>query len=381
MSTVAFRLVTNVPATQIPEQSHWRFVASTLALAVVLLAAVAGFNAWMDTTGTLGTGQVDPIAALPRDRAAKVTLVERVDSPELVVLGSSRAKRLDPRELGPAGARGVNAAAVGADLLEARVLTRWLADRVSGERPFPHLVVGVDVEQFRSSSLRESGMLAVPEVADVAREEARADGDGDAPLLPLLDDLLLTWSATRTSIAAAFEREQLEREAARAAEDPNEITRTQPVDLFDGHGLLRSDARFAKASVRTAVAAQLPRELTVTVSDYQGRYRGFGAEPSADAFADFRAMIEIAREQGDTPLIYLTPMHPSVQAALRPLQREARRQAVLEFLRSEEAKGGFRFVDCSLDCVGDDPLLWSDGVHLTPAGARVLARELRTRVA
>jgi hypothetical protein len=358
---------------------HWRFVATTLAGIVVLLGAVAAFNAYVDTTGMLGTGKVDPLAALPRDRAAKVALLQKVDNPQVVVLGSSRSKRLRADEVLPDTTRGVNAAAVGADQLEARVMAAWMADRTSEARPFPHLVVGVDVEQFRGSSLRESGMLAVPAIADVARREARDSNDG--ALLPLLDDLLLTWDATHTSVDALRTRDEREREAARAAQDPNEVTRTQPVDEFDQHGMLRSDARFAKESFRRSVADGLPREVALTVSDYNARYASMGSELDADAVTDFTEMVDIANEQGDEPLVYLTPMHPSMQSAMQVHGREQRRAALVELLEELAADGRITFIDCSAACVPENPLLWSDGVHLTPLGAQRLARELHVRLA
>ena len=99
-----------------------------LGLTIAATAAIATFNLVVDPSAQLGTGLLDPIAAGPRDRVAKATLLDRAirtGRVDAVVLGSSRTKKVDPARLGVRD--GFNAAVVGGDLFEARVFAAWLA--------------------------------------------------------------------------------------------------------------------------------------------------------------------------------------------------------------------------------------------------------------
>lgn len=374
-------LATAEPApTHAPDdRSAWRFVAWTAATATTLLVLVAGFNLWVDATGTLGTGLVDPMAELPRDRRAKATLIERAGAPSLVVLGSSRSKRIDPRMLDADAANGVNAAAVASDMLEQRVMARWLAQRADAGHAFPHLVIGVDVEQWRHSSLRASGLLAVPQLADLARAEA-GDREGLADLAPQLDDLLLTWSATRTSIETLRSRDAAEREAREAATAEGEATATRDVDEFDERGILRSDRRLDTARARARLRRDVPIEMRAMITSYRQRYAEAGAEVDTEAERDFLTLVDIARNEGDVPTVYLTPMHPAMARALAAGGRTERHAHVRALLEKLAAEGRIRFADCSR-CLSADPGNWIDGVHLSPLGARRLASEVRRRLA
>lgn len=357
----------------------WRFIRWTIGVTVVVLAAIAGFNAWVDSTGTLGTGLVDPMAELPRDRRAKAALIERADDPGLVVLGSSRSKRIDPTKLDPAAVDGVNAAAVASDMLEQRVVGRWLAERAERGRPFPHLVIGVDVEQWRHSSLRSSGLLAVPQLADLARREAR-DRDSLLELAPQLDDLLLTWSATRTSIESLRSRDAAERKADDAAQAEDASTLTREVDEFDARGILHSDRRLTTPRGRAYLQRELPTELRATIASYERRYAEAGPDVDANAEHDFLELVDIATSRGDVPTVYLTPMHPAMARALDPHGRRERHAHVRELLHDLAAQGRIRFTDCT-NCLSSDPRFWVDGVHLSPVGATRLASVVRRRLA
>src|SRR6266705_7027316 len=74
-----------------PVQGDFRgYVVAFLACALVLVACVGAFNAAVDPYGTIGTNLVP--TAIESDRAAKITLVERLaQPPEILILGSSRS--------------------------------------------------------------------------------------------------------------------------------------------------------------------------------------------------------------------------------------------------------------------------------------------------
>lgn len=371
-------MLPGAPAIDLSEVASWRFVGWFAATLLALLIAVGGFNAWVDSTGTLGTGLVDPLAELPRDRKAKADLVEQAGSPTMVVLGSSRSKRLDPRWLDPQAETAVNAAAVASDMFEQRVMTKWLAQRVrTSGKPFPHIVMGVDVEQWRHSSLHESGLLGVPQLAELAKAESRHDSI--VSLAPKLGDLLFTWSATRSSVEALRERDAERVEAEEKSTDEESSTLTRDVDEFNEWGLLEEDARWKTTKGRRALQRALPDNMRQTIVDYRDRYRGSGASVGEDAADDFAALVKTANDNGDTPAIFLTPMHPSVAKSLAAEGRPDRHGAVLTILREYAADGKIDFFDCSA-CISADPDNWTDGVHLSPHGARALASVIRKRL-
>lgn len=350
-----------------------------LVLVGFLLASVAAANAVVDPTAQLGTGLLEPIAAGPRDRAAKVELLQRSMESEhavdMVVLGSSRTKKLDPTWLDPA-ATGFNAAVVGGDLFEARVLTAWM--RETGPSSwFPQLVVGIDVEQFRDSSLQGSGFLDVPAVERVARREAAGVDGSIAGELDRLERLLLTWQVTKASIASVRARARTRDGRASAdatAGSPDDAT---GVDEFTSTGIPTEDAKWTSDAAARKRALQTPAEIDRSVRELRATYERVGARLDADAVADLRELVRIARaSSGPLPLLYVTPGNPAL-SELDALGRTDRHAAVMRLLH-DVSEGGRAavIVDCS-DCIDNAPTSWIDATHPSPLGARQLADALR----
>jgi hypothetical protein len=345
----------------------------TFAVTLAALSCIAAFNAAIDPSGKLGTGVLDPISRLARDRAAKVELLDRAADADVVVLGTSRSKQLDPRDVAPGADSPVNAALVGGDVFEARVLAAWLANQVDdGERrSFPHLVVGVDVEGFRGRSLRGSGLLAVPQVRGIARREAGSPSWLE--LLPDANELLLTMQVTRESWRTM--RLQL-RQRRTVGERLHGEDATRSVDDFDAVGMPRDTRAWLDPARVPALAARTAAQVAPSIERYRSNYREQGASLVPDSVADLRALVRTAARHGDRPLLFVTPAHERFVEALDPEGRAERRRDVLALLRGFERRGEATVVDCSA-CVPSRDELWLDGAHPSPLGARVLASRLR----
>jgi hypothetical protein len=331
-------------------------------------AAIVAFNAAVDPTAQLGSGIVgEPVAAGPRDRVAKVALLEE-SSPRLVVLGSSRTKKLDPAWLGDDG---MNAAVVGGDAFEARVLAAWLAERSrAADEPFPQLVVGVDVEQLRDSSLQGSGFLDVPELAPVARREAAGADGSIAGELDRLERLLLTWQVTKASAASLRAR------LRSGASDVGEAEEVAAIDEFTTTGVPTDDARWADPDAAERRARATPAAIERNLRELRGTYEANGARLDPDAVADLRALVRIARDAGGpTPLLYLTPAHPRTVEELGNDGRDERRDAIWVLLRGFERNDLATVVDCTT-CIDDSDTSWIDATHPSPLGMRQLAARL-----
>jgi len=348
-----------------------------LALTAALCASIAGFNALVDPTAQLGTGVLEPVAAGPRDRTAKVELLGRDPVPPLVVLGSSRSKKLDPRWLDAPD--GVNGAVVGGDLFEARVLAAWLSERWAGfgdgrSTAYPQLVVGVDVEQFRDSSLQGSGFLDVPELAQVARDEAAGSDGSVGDELDRLERLLLTWQVTKASAASVRAR-------VRGGPKPGGAADERVESGFSSTGVPTADAAWEAPGAPQRLSRPTPGAIDRSIAELRATYEANGATVDDGAVDDLRALVRIVHEaDGPPPLLYVTPAHPQLAAALDDVGRRERSARVLALLR-EVARGGRAVViDCS-KCIDPDQSNWIDGTHPSPLGARQLAARLSDELA
>lgn len=335
-----------------------------LGATIVAAAAVAGFNAAVDPTAQLGTGIFDPVAAGPRDRIVKSELLAAAKPPAtLVVLGSSRSKKLDPAWLD--APRGINAAVVGGDLFEARVLAAWLAE---GGGEFPQLVVGVDVEQLRDSSLQGSGFLEVPALAPIARREAAGADGSIGGELERLERLLLSWQVTKASLASL--RAQLRMSTPHPERDS-----VAARDEFTDTGVPADDARWSNPTVAAQRARATPGAIERNVEELRATYENVGARLDPDAVADLRALVQIARDAGGPrPLLYITPANPALDS-LDTLGRTDRHVALRALLTTLQDDGLATVVDC-LRCIDDAPTSWIDATHPSPLGMRQLAAEL-----
>lgn len=361
-----------------------------LVATVAFCAAIAAFNAVIDPTAQLGSGVLEPIAAGPRDRVAKVELLEAAGVPSLVILGSSRTKKLDPVDLGrglpgdlSTMPHGVNAAVVGGDSFEQRVLAAWLVERAAArEVPVPQLVVGIDVEQFRDSSLQGSGFLDVPQLADVAREQAAGSDGSLGDELERVGRLLLTWQVTKASAASLRARM---RGGSATAEDEggggSGGDGTQDRASFTDTGVPRADAAWFDADRAATFARRTPGLVERTLEELRATYESNGARLDADAVDDLRALVElVADADGPPPLLYVTPAHPKLVDELGELGRDARHDNVVDLLERLAASGDARVIDCTT-CVDGANTSWIDATHPSPIGARQLAQRLRDSLA
>ena len=344
-----------------------RWAIALLAATLGLLLTIATGNAVVDPTAQLGWfSTFQPVSEGPRDRADKVRLALATPAPDLVVLGSSRAKKLDPARVDPSAAHPLNAAMVGGDLFEARVMAALLAER---DDPFPQLVVTVDVEQFRDGSLQGSGLLDVPAARTVARREAAGeDGTitGDASRL---EHLLLSWQVTRASLVSVRAR-------VRGATGDGAPADTRSTGGFTAQGLLVSDSRWFEPGAAERFARRTPGRVAASIEDYRATYEDVGARLDPDSVDDLRALVRIVHDAGGpAPLLVLTPTTEAFADALREHGRVVRRRAVLQLLRDVARHGQARVIDCST-CIDDADTNWIDAVHPSPLGAQQWAARI-----
>jgi hypothetical protein len=291
-----------------------------------------------------------------------------------VVLGSSRTKKLDPAWFHVPD--GVNAAVVGGDSFEQRVLAAWIVDRANDRgEDVPQFVVGIDVEQFRDSSLQGSGFLDVPQVARTARAEAAGSDGSIGDELDRIERLLLTWQVTKASAASLRARARGSSTAGADADDGPDAG-TQDRASFEDSGIPKADAAWFDERRVDALARRTPAQVERTIAELRATYEANGARLDPDAVDDLRALVRtVADAGGPPPLLYVTPAHPRLVDELGDAGRDERLDRVLALLDDLASDGDARVVDCT-DCIDGEVTSWIDSTHPSPLGARQLAAHL-----
>ena len=327
------------------------FVLLLFVAAVVLVGAVAGFNAYVDPYGTVGTGALPPVTWT--DRSLKVNLIEHLRSaPSVVVLGSSRAMKVQPSFItSRTGLSAFNAAVSSGKPVDAWTFVNYIHSRFpAAHSKFLWLL---DVEAFRQWPI-DPGLLNTPQLAAYLSAGTRLSTRLDQ--LPLLFSWPTFWKSLQ-SVRHAHGRTQAPLRTAIGA------TQFAP----DGFRVLDyHDLNLAKG---LGLARELPATIRQGVATYRGDYRRL--DPTAETY--LLRTLALMNSLGDSPVIALTPMQPQMLAAVAPLGYDARYADVLAYLRSLQGRVRFTLLDFThLSSFGGRAADFYDGYHMTVANTRRL---------
>jgi hypothetical protein len=319
------------------------FVAAALVACFGVLGAVFTLNVLVDPLAIAGTGLVAP--AVETDRGIKLDLIENLRvNPEILILGSSRARQAEPSFLRRlTGHTGFNAAVTGGTAADAWVMTRFAAERFRGQpRRF---IWFVDV------GIATNGVN--PELEDDPRASRYLAGKS---LDFTLDDVAtyISPQATRASWrvldACVFD-----------------TCRSRVRYLPDG-SIAQPSLRFLperSKSLRRAVA-----KLVAGTRAHPPR----GGRIDPRRYVYFERAITFMNERGARPVIVLNPVHPEVLAELRKHGYPGRR-AALAYLRRLQQRLDFVFVDGQdIRRWGGSPVDWSNATHVNRRNMRRLLR-------
>jgi hypothetical protein len=105
-----------------------------------------------------------------------------------------------------------------------------------------------------------------------------------------------------------------------------------------------------------------PRSVKRYTDLYTDAY--FDLDPTAQKY--FEDTLALMNEQGEAPLIVLTPINPKLRKYIDPLGWPERHQQVLDYLESLRSTYDFEFIDITDITTWDgDPEGFYDGVHMT----------------
>jgi hypothetical protein len=291
-----------------------------LALAAACLAAACSFG---------------PVAASAQaassDRTIKWCLAERLPSaPGLVVLGSSRAMKVEPDYLqARTGLSAFNAAVSAGGPPDAWAFANFLHDRFPGARE--RVLWLLDVAAFRAKP-PDSGLAGTPDLAQYL---------GGPPSAAAR-------AATARPTACTFRTSAGTRYSARG------------LRVHDFH-----DAALARG-------ATLADGLRVSIADYSRIYSRYPAlSPTAEDW--FARTVAALDSWGSPPVVVLTPLQPTLERTLGPLGWSARHAEVTAYLHALQAHARLTVLDASdVSAFGGDPAAFYDGVHMTAPNVRTL---------
>lgn len=346
-------LTTDLPAARSDELAWRGFVRRFLALLLGALAAIAALNFLVDPQGMYATRLLPPLTW--NTRPAKAELLARAQpKPEALLLGSSRLMTIAPNEVERAtGLRTFNAAVNAAYTEDYYALLRYAVEQ-AGVRP-KLVLIGVDVESFHDHEPPNEYLLQ-PNALGAYLERGERQGAAWQRFTNLF-----SLYQTKLSFVSLYDR-----------------LGGKKINAVD----FRPDGSLAQdpwARQKAAGNFDLPARIRRTTEEYKPRYQRYTAlsRERLDYLAD---AVRYARARGARVVMFATPAHPQLTAALAEHGYEERaRQARAAMLAIAEREGA-EFVAAGAPAeFGGSPDNFYDGVHVDEVNAaRLIARVLKT---
>lgn len=330
-----------------------RFVRWVMLATAALLVAVLGANALVDPYGTIGTGIFPSV--IPEDSSAKVQLLEALDlPPQFIVLGSSRAMRIEPSYIrSNTGMRGFNAAVRSGTPLDAWAFANFIHDRWQGSQQKYIWMLDVNAFQYQSPKVHEN-LFRTPELAQYFPTSDRTGLSAS----DVLD--LLSWQATRDSFRSV-------RAKIRGVPPVVRKDKRAPGEYTPDGGRLAGDFGNPGVSNNAGLGVRIKATPEAAKAAYSGP--AFSEEPRRY----FERTVEAMNRWGAAPVLVLTPIHPRLHEIAGPLGWDARHRAVLDYLDRLSSRFRFTVVDLtSIDSFGGSPDGFYDGTHMKVANLRLM---------
>ena len=325
------------------------FVLVLVLVTTLVMGGVLALNVVADPYGSVGTYLFPTVTT--SDRTVKADKIEQLkEPPELVVLGSSRSMRFEPSYLEEkTGLKTFNAGVNGiGGTADAWAMSQFIHDtRPDADPAYLWLL---DVESFvpfevgarTAGEPRMAQYVGQASIGKSPREFARALWENRSTLFSLDTG----WDAARLLLY----REE--------AESSQSKYRKQILD----DGVLKS----RKWSER-----EWKRRWPNSIERYSDLHKNVykGLDPTAQEY--FEKTLSFMNEQGQTPLVMLTPINPKLRKILAPLGWTKRHEEVVAYVGSLQGEYAFAFLDMTDPRVFDfDKKEWYDGVHMTTVNTR-----------
>ena len=342
-----------------PASAARRRLAASAALAIVALSLGA---AWPHTA-----------AASPEaSRTEKIRLLDKLaQAPRLLVLGSSRAMRLDPALLRRlTGLTGFNAAVSSGTCADAWCFLHLVADRFPST-PAPRVLWMLDVEQFRARAIH-------PWLLSVARLSQYIP----AQFLPAAGSATSAGASTWAGLSALSPAVRTSSPTAPVGVLPAADPASPAAVNYGYRRIYTPDGflRWAPDDYKAAHGWTLADGISDSIEKYRGIYprgfKGLGSMPSWFV----RGSIRLLNEQGVRPVIVLSPYQPQLLDFISGRGWARRHQQVLAYFASLRPSCDFVLLDMTrLSSFGGRPSEFYDGTHGRAALMDRLARAVVRR--
>ena len=326
-----------------------RMVAAT---ACALLALVASVDFVVNPLGYYPYRYFPPLTW--SSRVQKVELMRAAPPPRALVLGSSRSMQLDLGVVGSwAGGPAFNASVDSARAEDVDALLgfaieerEWRPDRV---------LIGIDPEMFHPTAPPDGRTFGAPEMRSRLRPRLAAR---------------LAWQALTSALTFDTFRGSLSVLRANASSAQSPATTEFEAD---GH-LRRRDWE------REIAAGTFRLDVEPSIAEYRARFAGLDAEPDPDRVDALHAAVDRVRAVGGELILFVTPLHASLRAALARTSHYENVHARTLALLDGFAGPGVTGVDCSdVASFGGEPDGFVDGAHIDAPNATRLTRFLTSQ--
>lgn len=358
-----------------------RFILWLFAAVLVFVATIAVVNWWFDPVGI--TGRQTRFVAVENSgvRLVKADLMElRARPPQVLVLGSSRSMKLDPRDIQHVTGRSAFNAAVSGGTARDMYLYAKYAEQVWGGKHYPHLVIGVISDAFRDGA--GGGATADPRLRALLPQKDQSSSVRETASTLLQ---LETFKASVRMAIKIAEREGIASLVHPAVPKPTEKQKKRTPRRSNAPESFSSDGMQLYPPVdpkKSPLAARVDRQMR----DYNTRQ----FERTGDTFTGinpevrdlFVRMIRLANSHGDTPVVWITPYQPAAQGLLPHDEFVRRDRTFRDELRTIGKREHIRFTVAdfakidSFDGVADD---FYDGIHMMPSNTKRVIEELHRR--
>ncbi len=329
-------------------RAFWFVLVLVLATALVM-GAVLALNVVADPYGSVGTHYFPTVTT--SDRTVKADRIEQLkQGPELVVLGSSRSMRYEPAYIKQktglstfnAGVNGIGGTA------DAWAMSQFIHDTWPDADP-AYLWL-LDVESFvpfevgarTANEPRMARYVGQASIGKDPREFARALWENRSTLL----SLDTAWDSARLV---------LYREEAKSSQ-----SKYRKQILADG-----------VIKPRKWTEKEWKRRWPNSVERYSNLHKSVYKRLDPTAQEYFEKTLAFMNEQGQTPVIALTPVNPKLRRIIAPLGWTERHQEVVAYVESLHGEYDFVLLDMTDPRVfGFDKTEWYDGVHMTTLNTR-----------
>ncbi len=325
------------------------FVLVLAFVTALAMGTVLTLNVIADPYGSVGTHLFPTVTT--SDRTVKADKIEQLKQPpDLVILGSSRSMRYEPSYLEQkTGLKTFNAGVNGiGGTADAWAMTQFIHDTWPDSSP-AYLWL-VDVESFVPF---EVGARTANEPRLAQYVGQASAGKGPVQLAKAI------WESRTTLFSLATAKDSLRlllfREKAK-----NQQSKYRKQILDDG--VLKQ---------RLWSEKEWKRRYPNSVERYSLLYKNVYKKMDPLAETYFTKTLAFMNDQGATPLVVLTPIHPKLRKVLGPLGWELRHEQVAAYIESQQSAYDFVFVDMTDPAVfGFDPKQFYDGMHMTTVNTR-----------